>query len=281
MEVTPAKAAGSFEYRGQTYYFCGKGCLAKFQADPLKYLEPKPAIPAAGTKGIEYTCPMHPEVVQIGPGTCPICGMALEPKSIQADEAKNPELADMQKRFWVSVVLSLPLLVMSMAKLGPSDIRSWIELALATPVVLWAGWPFFVRAWQSIVTRNLNMFTLIGLGVGVAYVFSLVATFFPPAFPLEFRDDTGQVPVYFEAAAMIVTLVLLGQVLELKARSRTGSRHQGSAGAGAQDGPPDRDGRHGNRRASRSRGRGRPAARPSGREDPGGRCCGGRRERRR
>lgn len=223
MEVTPAKAAGSFEYRGDTYYFCGKGCLAKFQADPLKYLDPKPAIPAAGTKDVEYTCPMHPEVVQMGPGTCPICGMALEPKSIQADEGENPELADMRKRFWVSVVLSLPLLVMSMAMLGPPGIRTWVELALATPVVLWAGWPFFVRAWQSIITGHLNMFTLIGLGVGVAYVFSLFATFFPPAFPLEFRDDMGQVPVYFEAAAMIVTLVLLGQVLELKARSRTGA----------------------------------------------------------
>ena len=223
MEVTPAKAAGSFEYRGQTYYFCGKSCLAKFQADPLKYLAPKPVVPAAGAKDVEYTCPMHPEVVQMGPGTCPICGMALEPKEIQAGDTQNPELADMQRRFWVSVVLSLPLLVMSMAMLGLHASRSWIELALATPVVLWAGWPFFVRAVQSIVTRHLNMFTLIGLGVGVAYVFSLFATFFPPAFPLEFRDDMGQVPVYFEASAMIVTLVLLGQVLELKARGRTGA----------------------------------------------------------
>jgi P-type Cu+ transporter len=233
MEVTPATAAGSFEYRGQTYYFCGKSCLAKFQADPLKYLAPKPATqavtPATEAKGVEYTCPMHPEVVQIGPGTCPICGMALEPKTIQADEAENPELADMRRRFWVSVALSLPLLVISMsslgsmAMLGPRGMRSWIELALATPVVLWAGWPFFVRAVQSVVHRHLNMFTLIGLGVAVAYVFSLFATFFPTAFPLEFRDDLGQVPVYFEAAAMIVTLVLLGQVLELKARGRTGA----------------------------------------------------------
>ena len=223
MEVTPAKAAGSLEYKGQTYYFCAKSCLAKFQADPLKYLSPKPAVPAAPAKDVEYTCPMHPEVVQMGPGTCPICGMALEPKEIQAGDTENPELVDMQRRFWVSVVLTVPLFVLSMTMLAPHEARTWIELALATPVVLWAGWPFFVRAWQSILTRNLNMFTLIGLGVGVAYVFSLVATLFPPAFPLEFRDDMGQVPVYFEAAAMIVTLVLLGQVLELKARGRTGA----------------------------------------------------------
>jgi len=223
MEVTPARAAGSFEYRGQTYYFCAKSCLAKFQADPLKYLAPKPVVPAAEAHGVEYTCPMDPEVVQMGPGTCPICGMALEPKEIQLGEAENPELADMQRRFWVSLALTLPLFVFSMTMLGPHGSRSWIELALATPVVLWAGRPFFARAWRSILTRHLNMFTLIGLGVAVAYGFSLIATFFPPAFPLEFRDDTGQVPVYFEAAAMIVTLVLLGQVLELKARSRTGA----------------------------------------------------------
>ena len=212
MEVTPAKAAGSFEHRGQTYYFCGKGCLAKFQADPLKYLAPKPVIAATEANNVEYTCPMDPEVVQMGPGICPICGMALEPKEIQAGEAENPELADMQRRFWVSVALSVPLLVISMAMLGPHGVRTWVEMALATPVVLWAGWPFFVRAWQSIVTRNLNMFTLIGLGVGVAYVYSIYAAVF------------GQgLDVYFESAAMIVTLVLLGQVLELKARSRTGA----------------------------------------------------------
>jgi P-type Cu+ transporter len=212
MEVTPAKAAGSFEYRGQTYYFCAKSCLAKFQADPLKYLAPKPAVPVTEAKGVEYTCPMHPQVVQMGPGTCPICGMALEPKEIQAGHAENPELDDMQRRFWISVVLSLPLLVFSMAMLGPQSLHGWIELALATPVVLWAGWPFFVRAWQSIVTRNLNMFTLIGIGVGVAYAYSVFAVVL------------GQgLDVYFESAAIIVTLVLLGQVLELKARSRTGA----------------------------------------------------------
>jgi P-type Cu+ transporter len=213
MEVTPDKAAESFEYRGQTYYFCGKGCLAKFQADPDKYLVPKPATPEPEAhKDIEYTCPMHPEVVQIGPGSCPICGMALEPKTIQAEETENSELADMQRRFWVSVALSLPLLVISMAMLFPHDVRSWIELAFATPVVLWGGWPFFVRAWQSLVSRNLNMFTLIGMGVGVAYVYSLASLILQPG-----------ADVYFESAAAIVTLVLLGQVLELKARGRTGA----------------------------------------------------------
>jgi P-type Cu+ transporter len=212
MDVTPATAAGGFEYRGQTYYFCSKSCLAKFQADPLKYLEPKPVLPVAGTSEVEYTCPMHPEVVQMGPGSCPICGMALEPKHIQAGDTENPELTDMQRRFWVSVALSLPLLVMSMAMLAPQGVRNWIELAVATPVVLWAGWPFFQRAWQSVITRNLNMFTLIGLGVGVAYVYSV------------FAAVIGQgLDVYFESAAVIVTLVLLGQVLELKARSRTGA----------------------------------------------------------
>jgi Cu+-exporting ATPase len=212
MDVTPETAAGSFEYQGQTYYFCAKSCLAKFQADPLKYLAPKPAELPANSKDVEYTCPMHPEVIQIGPGTCPICGMALEPKTIQADEGANPELVDMQRRFWISVALSAPLVVISMAMPGPHHALLWIELALATPVVLWAGWPFFVRAWQSLVSRNLNMFTLIGLGVGVAYVYSVFAA--------AFGDG---LEVYFESAAVIVTLVLLGQVLELKARGRTGA----------------------------------------------------------
>jgi P-type Cu+ transporter len=212
MEVTPQKAAGSFAYQGQTYYFCAKGCLAKFQANPEKYLNPKSAAAAVGAENIEYTCPMHPEVVQMGPGTCPICGMALEPKEIQLEETENPELVDMQRRFWISAALSAPLLVIAMGMLGPHHLRIWIELALATPVVLWGGWPFFVRAWQSLATRNLNMFTLIGMGVGVAYVFSLFAVVFMPG-----------TDVYFEPAAVIVTLVLLGQVLELKARSRTGA----------------------------------------------------------
>ena len=212
MEVTPDKAAGSFPYQGTTYYFCGKGCLAKFQADPLKYLAPGPASDAPGAKDVEYTCPMHPEVVQMGPGTCPICGMALEPKTIQLEETENPELLDMQRRLWISAVLCAPLLVIAMGMLGSHHLRMWIELALATPVVLWGGWPFFVRAWQSLVTRNLNMFTLIGMGVGAAYVYSLLASILEPGADL-----------YFEPAAVIVTLVLLGQVLELRARGRTGA----------------------------------------------------------
>ena len=212
MEVTPEKAAGSVAYHGQTYYFCGKGCLAKFQADPEKYLTPTPPAAAPGAENVEYTCPMHPEVVQMGPGNCPICGMALEPKAVQLEEAENPELIDMQRRFWISAALSAPLLVIEMAGVTAPSTRIWIELALATPVVLWGGWPFFVRALQSLVTRNLNMFTLIGMGVGAAYVFSVYAVVFMPG------ED-----VYFEPAAVIVTLVLLGQVLELRARSRTGA----------------------------------------------------------
>ena len=194
MEVTPEKSAGSFAYQGQTFYFCSTGCLAKFQADPEKYLNPKPPMAAAGAENVEYTCPMHPEVVRIGPGTCPICGMALEPKHIQLEEAENPELADMQRRFWISAALSAPLLVLAMAMLGPHHYRIWIELALATPVVLWGGWPFFVRAWQSLVTRNLNMFTLIGMGVGAAYIFSIFALVFLP--DTDVNDD-----VYFEPKA--------------------------------------------------------------------------------
>ena len=209
MEVTPSTAAGKFEYRGQTYYFCGKSCLTKFQADPQKYLSPGPGAPSTQARAVEYTCPMHPEVVQIGPGTCPICGMALEPKEIQAGEDENPELRDMQRRFWISAALSVPLFVMGMFRVG----SAWLELALATPVVLWAAWPFFVRAWQSLVTRNLNMFTLIGMGVGAAYIYSVIV--------VAVLEEGGD--VYFEAAAVIVTLVLLGQVLELKARSRTGA----------------------------------------------------------
>jgi Cu+-exporting ATPase len=212
MEVTPQRAAGSFAHKGQTYYFCGKGCLAKFQADPEKYLNPKPTVAAAGAENVEYTCPMHPEVVQMGPGTCPICGMALEPKEIRLEGTENPELVDMQRRFWISAALSAPLLVMAMAMLGHHHSWIWVEAALATPVVLWGGWPFFVRAWQSLVTRNLNMFTLIGMGVGAAYAFSVYAVVFAPG-----------TDVYFEPAAVIVTLVLLGQVLELRARSRTGA----------------------------------------------------------
>jgi len=239
MTVNPLSAAGSFEYNGQTYYFCSQHCLHKFRESPERFLsagpspmahhEPAPA-PATGEK-IEYTCPMHPEVIRDAPGFCPICGMALEPRTVTLEE-DNAELNDIKRRFWVSAVLSLPVLIIGMSDLIPGDparaflgpgMSTWISLVLATPVVLWGGWPFFVRAWYSIVNRSPNMFTLIGLGVGVAYVYSMIATFMPQIFPHGFRDHMGNVPVYFEAASVITTLVLLGQVLELKARSSTGA----------------------------------------------------------
>ena len=191
-----------------------------------------PAPSTAATGGTEYTCPMHPEIVRNGPGNCPICGMALEPRTISASTGQNPELADMKRRFRASVVLTIPVLIAAMGEMIPGQpLRqlasqrtwTWVELILSSPVILWGGWPFFVRAWQSIVNRSLNMFTLIGLGVSVAYVYSLVAALGPGVFPATFRDDAGNVAVYFEAAAVIVTLVLLGQVLELGARSQTGA----------------------------------------------------------
>ncbi|MGH9932608.1 MAG: heavy metal translocating P-type ATPase [Pyrinomonadaceae bacterium] len=190
----------------------------------------EPVAVTAAKEKIEYTCPMHPQIVRDAPGSCPICGMSLEPRTITLDEEENHELVDMKRRFWVSVVLSVPLLVIGMSELIPGArierlvpmvALPWIQLVLASPVVLWGGWPFFVRGWQSIVNRSLNMFTLIGLGVAVAYIYSLIATFLPQIFPASFRDHMGNVPVYFEAAAVITTLVLLGQVLELKARSST------------------------------------------------------------
>ncbi|MBZ5561125.1 MAG: copper-translocating P-type ATPase [Acidobacteriia bacterium] len=193
-------------------------------------LEPvSPAAPAAKT---EYVCPMHPEIVRSEPGSCPICGMALEPKTVSAEEERSPELKAMTRRFWVGLVLTIPVLASAMGKYIPGNpipkwasehFWTWFELVLATPVVLWGGWPFFVRGWRSIVNRSLNMFTLIGLGVGVAYLYSFVAALFPEIFPAAFRDAAGSVAVYFEAAAVITTLVLLGQVLELRARSQTGA----------------------------------------------------------
>jgi len=190
----------------------------------------EPESPVLPTR-IQYTCPMHPEIIQDEPGSCPKCGMALEPMTVTIDEEENPELIDMSRRFWVSAVISVPLVILAMGEfvglsfewLASPRVLSWIELVLATPVVLWGGWPFFVRGWQSLVTRNLNMFTLIGLGTGVAYIYSLVATAFPEIFPGSFRDADGEVAIYFEAAAVIITLVLLGQVMELRARNRTGA----------------------------------------------------------
>ncbi len=222
MTVDPQKAAGSVAYQGATYYFCSKGCAAKFQADPVKYLQPA-AVPEPMQPepvGVEYTCPMHPEVRQIGPGSCPKCGMALEPVSFTRESAEdvNPEYTDMLRRFWLSVPASAILLALMFAGVH----WPWLELALASPVVLWAGWPIFERAWASIVNRSLNMFTLIGAGAGVAYVYSVIATLTPRIFPESLRHG-GQLALYFEPAAVIVCLVLLGQVLELRARSQTSS----------------------------------------------------------
>jgi Cu+-exporting ATPase len=248
MTVDPQKSAGKVEHGGKTYYFCSARCAERFEKNPQNF------IAAPGTAGMEhnalppahhshelshaafpaaeeaktarYTCPMHPQIVQIGPGTCPICGMALEPMDVFAEVEADPEYDSMRLRFWISAALSLPLLLLSMfgealgVHLAPT-VRNGIEFLLATPVVLWGGWPFFQRFWGSLVNRSPNMFTLIGLGTGAAYLSSIFATFLPDLFPASFRDMHGAVPVYFEAAAVITTLILLGQVLELRARQRT------------------------------------------------------------
>ena len=228
MSVDPLTSKHRFQHNRETFHFCSVGCRAKFAADPAKYLNkakrPEPARPA----GTIYTCPMHPEIRQAGPGSCPICGMALEPEVASLDTGPNPELADMTRRFWIGLVLTAPVFVLEMGGhlvgghgLIEPTLSNWIQFALATPVVLWAGWPFFVRGWQSLLTRNLNMFTLIAMGTGVAYVYSLIGTFAPQVFPATFRGHDGSVAVYFEAAAVITVLVLLGQVLELRAREAT------------------------------------------------------------
>ncbi len=229
MTVNPATSQHRFAYRGETFHFCCAGCRGKFAADPEKYLDTnKPQDRAPVPEGTTYTCPMHPEIRQVGPGSCPICGMALEPDVVSLDAAANPELADMTRRFWIGAVLSAPAIVLEMGGhlvgghgLIDQTLSNWIQLAFATPVVLWAGWPFFVRGWQSLVTRNLNMFTLIAIGTGVAYLYSLIGTVVPQAFPSNFRGHDGAVAVYFESAAVITVLVLLGQVLELRAREAT------------------------------------------------------------
>ncbi|MET2829045.1 heavy metal translocating P-type ATPase [Mesorhizobium shangrilense] len=231
MSVDRAAAKHFLNHEGHSFYFCSAGCMAKFEAEPLKYLGGRPA-PQPMPKGTQYTCPMHPEVIRDKPGSCPKCGMALEPMGVPTgDEGPNPELVDFTRRFWVSAVLSVPLLVVAMGPmLGPSfanlideRVLVWVELALASPVVLWAAIPFFHRGWESVLNRSPNMWTLISLGVGTAYLYSVVATLFPDIFPHQFRGHGGKVPVYFEAAAVIVALVFLGQVLELRAREKTGS----------------------------------------------------------
>src|SRR5215831_4412500 len=280
MNVDPATARGSVEYKGQTYYFCSQHCVERFNADPEKYLAPKPpklqvvqiggiapapskpqehsagkgtvtyvcpmdpevrepkpgACPKCGMalepETMEYTCPMHPEIVRDRPGSCPICGMALEPRiAAGVHPEDDSELRSMQRRFWVGVVLSIPLLAVSMGGMAagsplhnlPASWMEWLQLALATPVVLWGGWPFFQRGWASLVNRHLNMFTLIAMGTGTAYLYSVVATIAPGLFPESFLGHGGRPEVYFEVSAMIVTLVLLGQVLELRARHQTSS----------------------------------------------------------
>jgi Cu+-exporting ATPase len=231
MDVDRASAERFLRHEGSGRYFCSEACETKFKADPGKYASstrPPEKMPA----GVKYTCPMHPEIVRDKPGSCPICGMALEPMGVPTgDEGPSPELVDFTRRFWVSAILSLPLLVIAMAPMLGLEVRdwfgerftAWLELALATPVVLWAAIPFFRRGYESFVNRSPNMWTLISIGVGTAYLYSVVATFFPDLFPHQFRGHGGSVPVYFEAAAVIVALVFLGQVLELRARERTGS----------------------------------------------------------
>ena len=230
MRVDPHTAQHRHSFQSRTYYFCSAGCRTKFAADPMKYLGMAAAksAPPPTPAGTIYTCPMHPEVRQVGPGVCPICGMALEPAEAAAETGPSPELVDMVRRFWVGLVLSIPVVALEMGGhvidlhmiLGQT-LSNWIQLAIATPVVLWAGWPFFVRGWRSIVTRHLNMFTLIAMGTGVAWTYSVVATLAPDIFPDAFRGADGAVAVYFEAAAVITVLVLLGQVLELRAREQT------------------------------------------------------------
>ncbi|MDF2114287.1 heavy metal translocating P-type ATPase [Roseiarcaceae bacterium H3SJ34-1] len=228
MTVDTRTAKHRHEREGQTYYFCSAGCKTKFQADPAKYLKSAPVQQEQAPPGTIYTCPMHPQIRRNAPGSCPICGMALEPEMPSLETGPSAELTDMTRRFWIGLALALPVFILEMSghllnmHWLPQQTSNWVQFVLATPVVLWAGWPFFERAWQSLVTRNLNMFTLIALGTGVAWTYSVVATVAPQLFPPAFRNHDGSVAIYFEAAAVITVLVLLGQVLELRAREQTG-----------------------------------------------------------
>jgi len=231
MTVRPETAAGSYTYKNKTYYFCAAGCLDKFRQDPEKFFSPQPE--KTVREGVEYTCPMHPQIVRIGPGSCPICGMTLEPKVFSLDISEdNSELRDMTRRFWICAVLTLPVFLLAMTEMLPGNFLmrvfppgalGWIQFALATPVVLWGGLPFFERGAASIINRSPNMFTLIAIGTGAAWIYSVIALLIPQIFPPSFRGHMGEVALYFEAAAVITTLVLLGQVLELRARSQTSS----------------------------------------------------------
>jgi Cu+-exporting ATPase len=229
MTVDPAMTPHHAEIDGTAWHFCSAGCRGKFVAEPTRYLAPATAPPVAVAPGTIWTCPMHPEIRQDHPGPCPICGMALEPVMVSAENGSSPELTDMTRRFWFALALGLPVFVLEMGghllpglhRLVSPMVSIWVQFALATPVVLWAGWPFFARGWASLRSRNLNMFTLIAMGTGVAWGYSVVATLAPAAFPRAFRGMDGTVAVYFEAAAVITVLVLLGQVLELRARERT------------------------------------------------------------
>ncbi|MEQ1720655.1 MAG: heavy metal translocating P-type ATPase [Nitrosomonas sp.] len=226
MQVDSHTAKHRAEHDEQTYYFCSAHCHDKFVAEPDIYLAGKVPIEESASGAI-YTCPMHAQIRQVGPGSCPICGMALEPAEVSLDDVASPELADMTRRFWIGLILTAPVFILEMGghliglHLMSIQTSNWVQLSLATPVVLWAGWPFFVRGWQSIMNRALNMFTLIAMGTGVAWIYSIVATVAPDLFPDAFRSSDGSVAVYFEAAAVITVLVLLGQVLELRARERT------------------------------------------------------------
>jgi P-type Cu+ transporter len=231
MSVDPESTSHRHQHAGDTYYFCSAGCQSKFAAEPQKYLRHAPGKDtetSAHPQGAIYTCPMHPQIRQTGPGACPICGMALEPEIATAASGESAELTDMRRRFWISLALAVPVFALEMGghvtgahALLPQSWSNWVQLFLASPVVLWGGWPFFVRAGQSLLTRNLNMFTLIAMGTGVAWLYSVIAVFFPGLFPPGFRGPDGAVAVYFEAAAVITVLVLLGQVLELRAREQT------------------------------------------------------------
>ena len=229
MLVDPRTTPYRQQHAGRPYFFCSAGCQSKFLDNPTKYLaRSELTAPPAAPEGTIYTCPMHPQIRQVGPGVCPICGMALEPDLVTATSGPNPELGDMIRRFWLGLVLALPVVILEMGGhfanlhmiIGPKW-SNWLQFLFATPVVLWAGWPFFVRGWQSLLTRNLNMFTLIAMGTGVAWLYSVIAVLLPDIFPPAFRGPDGTVAVYFEAAAVITVLVLLGQVLELRARDQT------------------------------------------------------------